>query len=261
MRTTKWLLEPEVFNGELDRFSSAISRRGLPHAAITFGRSYEEYLNVFPEEDRVIFVGSWQFAKLLTKHRPHWLIANEHRLDCTYYYPRLRKFLLNQHYCILPFGEMEHRRDWIMNAVGIGGQVFVRPCSAKKLFTGAVIKEADWDKTVALASARIQPEALVLLARPRKIKAEWRAIVVNGKVVAGSQYKPDREPGLPPAVQQYAEKVAGSGFNPDPAWTLDICKTESDTYHLLEVGAFSCSGFYLADPDAIIDAVTSTASS
>ena len=42
-----------------------------------------------------------------------------------------------------------------------------------------------------------------------------------------------------PNAHALATAVAGAGYAPDPAWVLDICQTEGNDYHLLEIGGFS----------------------
>jgi hypothetical protein len=37
-------------------------------------------------------------------------------------------------------------------------------------------------------------------------------------------------------------------------WTLDICEADGQL-KVLEIGSFSCSGFYACDPEAIVKAV------
>ena len=84
-----------------------------------------------------------------------------------------------------------------------------------------------------------------------------------GRIVAGCQYKRDGkmnlQPQYEPAAHELASAVASSGYEPDPAWVLDICRTADDRFHLLEIGGFSFADLYVCDKRAIVEAVSASA--
>jgi hypothetical protein len=41
-------------------------------------------------------------------------------------------------------------------------------------------------------------------------------------------------------------------YNPDRAWTLDICMTEHGNFYVLEVGCFSCAGLYAMNFETVV---------
>jgi hypothetical protein len=86
-------------------------------------------------------------------------------------------------------------------------------------------------------------------------------VVVDKKIVASTQYKEAgktiRSPETPQAVLDYGDMVLKSvSYAPDRAWVMDVCESELGL-RVLEVGTFSCSGFYACDPESIILAVGS----
>jgi hypothetical protein len=95
------------------------------------------------------------------------------------------------------------------------------------------------------------------------IHAEWRFVVVDQQIVAGSQYKErgvltiraecDAEAG------RLATTIAGGSFQPDPVWVIDVCRTADGAYRVLEIGAFSFASLYACDKDAVVDGVSQAA--
>jgi hypothetical protein len=253
----KWLLEPEVFQHDSDSLIKALESQGIDHVICKFGKPYEDYI----AED-VIFHGSLQFAKLLKeKTKGNGVYCNLPKFECLYYYPRFGDYLLNSNYIMLPFGELNRRKKWIFDNIGKDNDVFLRPSSGFKNFTGTIISQAEWEQAIKFYGFRIDPEVLIVVAPPAEVLKEWRLVVVNNKVVAASQYKEDgkvvRIGEVPEIVITYGQNVLDQvKFKPDPAWVMDVCETkDSISLKVLEVGSFSCSGFYACDPEPIIKVI------
>lgn len=260
--TPKWLIEADVFSAaEDERLIAELIRQKIPHVVTKFGKSYEEYFADFEDNDCVIFHGSLQFGAMI-RRKTNWtgLFCNLPKFECLYYYPHFGEHLLNGEYVMLPFGELNRRKDWLFANVGIDGKMFIRPSSGFKTFTGMVTSFETWDKDFKLFDLRIVPETLVLVSPPAKINREWRIVVVDGKVIAGSEYKTDSPQNPPNEVFEYSQKVVNfSKFNPDPVWTIDVCETGSREFKVVEVGSFSCAGLYACDPEPIVTQVTTIA--
>lgn len=264
--TPKWLIEADVFPNEDDRLIAELVRQNIPHVVTKFGKSYEDYLADFEDNACVVFHGSLQFGSLI-RRKTNWtgLFCNLPKFECLYYYPRFGEHLLNGEYIMLPFGELNRRKDWLFSTVGIDGKLFVRPSSGFKTFTGKIASLDTWDKDFKLfAFYGVDPEALVLVSTPVEIKREWRIVVADDKTIAGSEYKTnedwakDMPVQTPPAdVLKYAQEVVDfAEFKPDPVWTIDICETKSGDFKVVEVGSFSCAGLYACDPEPIVSQVT-----
>ncbi len=256
----KWLLESEVFQDEDDTLIEALYNLGIDHVVTKFGTSYEQYMTDLKSED-VIFHGSLQFAKKALK-QTNWrgVLCNLPQFECLYYYPRFGKYLLNSEYIMLPFGELDRRKNWLLQKVGEDGHFFVRPSSGYKTFTGKLVNVKNWEQEKYTFGLRVDPEALVIVSRPYNIKSEWRTVVANGKIEAASQYKEGTEIckdcDVPEKVHAYGKIVLDSvEYNPDPIWIMDLCQTVDGEMKVLEVGSFSCSGFYSCDPYSIINVV------
>jgi hypothetical protein len=177
-------------------------------------------------------------------------------LSCSTYYAYYGPFLLNRDYALLPVAEAVRLADRLFARYGNGGVLFVRPDAVDKAFTGTL---ADRPSFVGkLAAVAVDPTVAVLVAAPKKITHEWRLLVANGEVFAGSQYRSDREPevvaGCPGEVTAFAQTVLREvewQWRPDPLFVMDVCASE-DGLRLLELNSFSCSGHYLADLETVV---------
>ncbi len=265
MTNVKWLLEPETFRGEAQPLVDTLKKLNIEHKVWTFGKPYEEAKNAFKDTDCVVFYGSLQFSRVI-KREAKWIpgvYCNLPKFECLYYYPRFGQHLVNADYVMLPLGELSRRKDWLFAKLGKNDQLFIRPSSGFKSFTGEIILEQEWDKTLRFLAFRNDPETLAIVAKPASISYEWRIVVGENKVIAGTQYKKHgemvRSATVPIEVFDYAQSVLDSiKYKPDPLWTLDICKA-NDELKVLEVGSFSCAGLYSCDPEAVINAANQIA--
>lgn len=268
-----WLFEKDVFEEDLEPLKEAVVAQGMQYKEwdiLAWGvwptrEGDEAILSMFPEEACVIFHGSLQTARRL-QQKARWIpgvYANLPNYECTHYYAYLAKYLLNSDYVMLPFGELNRRKDWLLRTVGNNGCVFVRPSSGFKIFTGKVVDERTWEKDVELLGLYdVDPHRVVVVAEPRNIRREWRLVVVDKTVVTASLYREDGERCLSadvsPEVLLYGQEIAAGDFQPDRAWTLDICEV-SEGLRLLEIGSFSCAGLYACNSASVVDAVSRVA--
>jgi hypothetical protein len=260
MTQVKWLIEPEIFEDDAKPLLETLKKLGVEHQIWPFGHMYQDFKSKF-KDDCVVFYGSFQFANVIIRQTT-WVpgvYCNLPKFDCQYYYPRLGQYLLNLEYAMMPLGDMKRRKEWILNNFSVQDQVFLRPASGAKSFTGKVVKNSEWDKDFRMFELRADPETLVVIAKPAHITYEWRVVIAEGKVITASQYKAGdkmtRSKDVPEAVLQYAQSVVDNvKYKPDPIWTLDICAAKG-ALHVLEVGSFSCAGLYACDPEIIVNTV------
>jgi hypothetical protein len=163
----------------------------------------------------------------------------------------------------VPFGELMRQKEFLYEHMGTDRTIFVRPDRADKPFVGRVIYKEKFDEDVdRLGWGQMKPEELIVISEPRNIKFEWRFVVVEGKVIAGSQYKEkDRVAiveGYPQGAFDFASYIA-SIYDPDICWVCDVCQTKHDEFKIMEVGCFSCAGLYKCDREAVVKAVSDAA--
>jgi hypothetical protein len=91
-----------------------------------------------------------------------------------------RDNLLNSDYRIVPFVDL----------ASFSEPMFVKPLSGLKEFVGQVINPSQVDDIQKMTHGHfIEPDTLCVVASPREIKAEFRYIIADQKVVTGSEYR------------------------------------------------------------------------
>src|SRR5262249_582848 len=179
-------------------------------------------------------------------------------LDCAAYFAYFGRYLLNQHYAIMPGVEAIRQQDWLFSVFGREERVFVRPTSCHKLFVGRCIDRASF--AAALAPTRYDPATLVVIAAPQPITREWRLVVVADRIVSASPYGVGGEraiaAGLPWEVRGFAESMLSEvRWRPDPAFMLDVCESAGRLW-LVELNSFSGSWLYRCELPAVVSAAS-----
>lgn len=264
-----WLIEAGVYGAEVSPLLAEIRRQGMvadvvPHQALKKGVDLAVAGRLLAEGDCVIGYGTFPFARQIQLHRRcvpgAW--CNPEKLDCTAYFAHFGKFLLNQNYAIMPGVEAIRQQGWLFEVFSKDDMVFARPTGCHKLFTGRCIAREDF--AGALAPTRYDPSTLVVIATPKEIEKEWRLVVSEGRVVAGSQYAEKGvksvAAGCPDRVRAFAEAMlAEVRWQPDPLFMLDVCECEGRLW-LVELNGFSCSWLYECDVAAVVSEASRLAS-
>lgn len=259
----KWLLEKKCFEENYDKLTEEITKQGMIYKCAEY-KPYKDsdYLDLFSQDDCVIFYGSINFANKIRKEAS-WIPGvyfHRYNYECTSYYPVLGEHLLNKNYIMLPFGDLLRQKDYLYNKLGINNALFLRPNSAIKPFTGMVIKREDYERELKYLGHMFSND-LCVVSQPRNIFKEWRFVVVENRVITGSQYISDDEiePKLdfPEEALRLAEIIAKK-YSPDLVWIVDICQTKFDFY-VLEVNSFSSSGLYACDLAKVVKEVSEVA--
>jgi hypothetical protein len=182
-------------------------------------------------------------------------------LDCARYFAYFGRYLLNQHYAIMPGVEAIRQRDWLFSVFGRDERVFARPTSCHKLFVGRCIDREGF--AAALAPTRYDPASLVVVAAPQAISREWRVVVIGDRIVSGSQYAVGGERAITadflPEVRAFAESMLSEvRWRPDPAFMLDVCESAGRLW-LVELNSFSGSWLYRCELPAVVSAASQLA--
>jgi hypothetical protein len=171
--------------------------------------------------------------------------------------------LLNKNYVMIPLGDLPRRREFLFDTMTspVNRHLFIRPDRSDKIFTGKAVSEETFDADLRLFNFYDPlPHELCIVSTARYIENEWRIVVVDGEVVASSEYGDEQVCGAPSDVISFAElAISSSGYDPPHAWTLDVCSTANGNLHVLEVGSFSCASLYACDPEPIVRAVSAAA--
>ncbi len=267
MRPT-WLIEAGVYGDEAFPLLEEIRRQGMvgeemPHQALRMGSAPVVGGKPLAPEACVLGYGTFPFARQIQLHH-RWVPGawcSAENLDCAVYFAYFGRYLLNQHYAIMPGVEAIRQRDWLFSIFGRDERVFVRPTSCHKLFVGRCIDRESF--AAGLAPTRYDPATLVVIAAPQPIEHEWRLVVVSGRVVAGSQYAVRGERAItadcPSVVREFTESMlAEVRWRPDPAFMLDVCESAGRLW-LVELNSFSGSWLYRCDLSAVVAAASDLA--
>jgi hypothetical protein len=186
--------------------------------------------------------------------------------------------MLNDDFVMLPYGELRRR---ICEDINMGlipphyyiHEFFLRPDVVTKTFAGRVFDfDGLEDSIYALDKyERIDPAEIVIIADPKDIIAEFRHFVVNGKVVAESQYRRngvlDIRIDVTEDNSRFARQIAEEmveideeriRWQPDTVYVVDTAETV-DGPRIIEFNSASCSGLYACDTRAIAKAVNEQA--
>ncbi len=261
-----WLLEKDIFDSP--EFKEALANQNTEAILATyipFGGGIKCKYVINP----TFAYGSMGFISEIQKNEYSFYDSvftwcNFPQFECSYYYPRFGKYLLQQDYAFLPYGELLRRKDWILKNFAEDGCVFIRPDSGKKPFTGYLTDGRVYEKDIEfLGFYQVPPEEMCVVCRPQNILNEWR-LVINDKykVLTGSLYKQNgvHKEGFGWSLDCIAfanevlEHAFCKEFKPDPFWVLDIGETK-DGFSVIEVNSMSCSGLYECDKEVIIRAI------
>lgn len=217
----------------------------------------------FPNKGKCVIVhGTVEFCKKFErvwgKHYTPGLYFNQNVKHWSKFAPYIGADLLNSDYSILPYAEAK-RRHVPQEAM------FIKPESGLKEFTGQTVNyPEDFDKLSPYG--KIDPSTLCVVAAAKDIKAEFRYVIANRKVITGSEYRWDNKLDVRidthPACYELAKKVAEADWQADSVYICDVALTGSMRYPIakvIELNAFSSSGLYACDTRKVVEAVSSAA--
>lgn len=148
-------------------------------------------------------------------------------------------------------------RDW--------STVFVRPDAETKEFAGAVYEADELERFVSrLHSAGYldREDATALIAPVRELGSEWRAFVVDRRVVSISRYSVGGESnlaeGAPSTVIEFVETCI-ERYAPAPCFVIDVAEAldlDESALRVIELNSINSAGFYASDKAAILTAVS-----
>lgn len=253
-----WVLQDNLYNeSAFEGLLNQLDAQGVSYQVVSVDGKTNTLTPEISYGGKIFVCGGKSLEKIavLRNWRPGYIGEN---LDYEMCLAKYGEHMLNAEAVVLPV--QEHTKRW--------DKFFVRPVFDSKQFDGMT---TDWDNFEYWRNqVRIKAEKLggdaklsmkdkIVMAPLRKILAEYRFFVVDGKVVTGSIYKlgsvvlySDR---IDEAVWSFArERVAQ--WSPSKAFVLDIAET-SEGFKVLELNAINSAGFYACDMGKFIDAINS----
>lgn len=259
-----WVLEAEVFPDSHERMRDAVLATSgevvLWNDDWLANESWPRLL-----DRTVIFHGSLGNAAVIAE-RLTWTpgsFCDTKQFRCSEWYPRAAQWLRHKNWVLSSAEDLTAAPDDVMAPLGASEQVFVRPDSPLKPFSGRVLRRNEISLAAMDHGFYYDDKRLPVIAAPvRTISREWRYVVVSGEIVAGSAYAaegrsalPDDHRGLP---WKFAVSVAERLDAPQEIFTLDVCEAEGDLY-LLELNPFSGADLYACDRVVVVSAISAFA--
>ncbi|MFN0198323.1 MAG: ATP-grasp domain-containing protein [Planctomycetaceae bacterium] len=214
----------------------------------------------FGDADIVIFRGSLGNANRIVAELD-WCpgaICATNAFYCSSYYEHAKRWLLHEKWAFSTVEAMVAEPTEIAGKLARENQVFVRPDSPLKPFSGRVISLNNLTlESLDFGFYYDDSMIPVVIAPIKTILREWRFVVADREVVAGCAYNADDHSAMggdvAPAMTMAIE-IARKLEPPDPVYILDLCETD-DGIRLLELNPFSGADLYSCDPDAVVFAV------
>jgi hypothetical protein len=141
----------------------------------------------------IIYYGSLNSVEFLRVRRPNWaplIWFDSVAFSCRSYYAHWGKYLFQERYGFYPLGELPWLKAQLYQLYGKEEMIFMRPDDNDKSFSGRLVPHDNFPQWYEEARAnQPSPAALVIVAAPVPAGGEWRFVIADRKVVAGTQYK------------------------------------------------------------------------
>lgn len=191
-------------------------------------------------------------------------------MNCATYYSYIpSEWMLNSNFVMAPFQVIKDD-PWRFFHTG-GFEMFVRPNSGFKTFAGLVINKGNAKEELSSTQqlSSVMPDTICLVAPVYDLQAEFRFLIVDGKVVDGSEYRWDGRLDIrldyDQSCYELAKKMAEHSWQPDSIYTCDVALVNDRNIKnleriqypkIIEINSFSCAGLYALDKNKVVNAVS-----
>lgn len=236
-----WVIQTDVFGEEeTERFIEAVRKSGSPFTLVDKNVDWFS----LPSFD-FIFRGSLEGYERIKKYDHPYFIHSFRSSSyfCSNYYPHLDN-LLNSDYIILPKGDLKRNKDLIFRCFG-GRQLFLRPNSGEKVFTGTTLWKRWFNKEldIIFTDNPTDNSELVLISSYKDVKNECRVLVGPNGIISYSIYEGNFKEGV---VEKVIDEL---NYSPDDFFTVDI---DLDRGKIIELNSFNCAGLYDCDFNQVV---------
>ncbi len=265
MTATTWVLEPDIFPNSHAPLRAAIRDTG--QRLVEWDDAW--WIDGIPgniDNANTFFHGSLGNAARIHTELG-WSpgsYCNPSVFCCSSWYDAAREWLLHSDWRFLPADTFVDTVTDVAAALGCTDRIFVRPDSPLKPFSGRVLDLADISLAKLDHGFYFDDESLPIVACPIcDIGREWRFVVFQSSVIAGSAYDATTRSALVdrPASNawNFAQSVAYGIPSPVDAYILDVCESNGEL-RLLELNPFGGADLYACDAVAIVRALSEAVS-
>lgn len=209
----------------------------------------------------VVFHGSLGNADRIAREVP-WRPGSYCKTEafkCSAWYARAERWLLHRVWRSTTVGALVNSPSSKLSFLDDSSRFFVRPDSPLKPFSGRVVARERLSLAALDHGYYYDDAALPIIVAPvRDLAREWRYVVVDRHIVAGSAYLADRKTheadSSGSAAWRFAAQVSRAMVPPESVYVLDVCEAGGDL-HLLELNPFSGADLYSCDRANVVSAV------
>lgn len=258
----KWIIESNIFECE-SNLIFALNHFGIPFELIS--PSNPDFLRLILDTQSGnphIFMGGIRTA--INFYRNQSLkVQNEvsfSDFEWANYGWALGHNSLNRHHILTTVGQLLNDW-WHIQACIMPGKhgIFIKPNSSKKPFIAQVVTAHD---AAIEALKGLNPSTILMVSSAQIIKSEYRFVVGNGKILAGSQYMDGPNikfsPQYPTELRDFAQKVVSEipdGIFQDPFYTIDVAIMEDGDFKVVEINSLFTADWYSCDACIIINEI------
>lgn len=257
MSTVTWVLESEVFPKSHQPLRGAIRRAG--HQLVDWSDTWwQDGIPSRIGDGSTLFHGSLANAAAVND-RLSWrpgAFCDTSAFRCSKWFTSAGEWLLHTKWQILPADEFVDSAASVCGDLGCIDQVFVRPDSPLKPFSGRVLNVDQVSLAALDYGFYFEDDAIPVVVAPvLNVGREWRFVVVGSRVIAGSAYDASTRSAISDqsasTAWQFAGTVAASMPPPADVYILDVCEVD-DELRLLEINPFGGADLYACDADDIV---------
>ncbi len=257
MNPVRWAIQTNLGSADdVAKLSAHLERLGvevIPLRVVPFDDTPPDV----PVDARTVFYGSTTLMRNVAREG-RWtpgVFFDEARFGFEALREGYGDALLNAASEVVTVGEFAAR------AIDPDEEFFVRPAGDGKEFAGMVreFRElASWRDGLASTNGPLTLDTRIQVAPPLRLAREWRTVVVEGRVVAASQYRSSGRlkvtGDVPREVTDFADAMAAR-YAPAPVFVLDVAEHD-DALRVVETNCFNSAGFYWCDLHAVARSVT-----
>lgn len=263
-----WVIDKYVFEDYEDKLIEAIKRSDAePHIYDDQRGRISTYLGKFFTDDIVIFHGSLQHGRGVEKFPIYpGIFLTLSNYECFKYYGYYGDNLLNSNYKMMGLNDVLRNKGKIFGDFGTES-IFIRPSNGFKSFPGQTLPFNNFNLEFDILTKSyggLDLDELVVVSPAQNIEEEYRFIVINGVVVSGSLYMDNNnrkewkayydKPCEDSSAFDFAIEMSKI-YQPDKAYTIDVCKLSNGEYKMIEINSFCCASMYGCDYDKVVKAV------
>lgn len=250
-----WIIQDKIFGEETDRLVEALKRAGVKYGVQPLS------CGLGPSKDFIVFRGSLHFVTLnnrLCKDRT--LSLDVDSFYCSNYYPLFgaHNLLLNSDGVWMPWGHFCLRGEEMFEMFNTD-ELFIRPNSGEKIFTGTTIRPKWFEKELEViktlpSTSGLRDTTMILVAPAKKITKEARFLVGPSGLVDGSWYNNDGSDEELALMASFAKDCYMPSFA--TFMTVDMCFLKGQNLpRVVEVNSFESAGLYDMNMDKVVEAV------